>query len=215
MRELAERAGISPRTVNRIEKGHPFHESAELKICYAYSITLGTLWQVDLNQRGNRNVVRSNQYRWKFLNQEDAISYRKRQERMGHEYSDIEGYGDPDTIQEDAERSRLGLNGKSVGFQKLLSASLSKERYVAVFIELYGSDWTEPPSNIAFVNYVVEGSAKFIIQEDEYFLNVGDSLYFESDGKWTMEPWAEDGNPVLPTKVLHHCLTPLPLKKRG
>ncbi|RYG35719.1 XRE family transcriptional regulator, partial [bacterium] len=110
-KRLCEEAGMSPQTLANVERGKGCTPGVERRLAAALGTVVGRLWE-DLEPA--RQILRHAQNdRWYFADIADGESFRNRQ---GLTEDPPPLRLDPDEIQDEAERARLGEFGLSKGF---------------------------------------------------------------------------------------------------
>src|SRR5579862_8205028 len=111
VRELSERAGVSTKTIVKIERGEGCTSRTEAKIALGFSVYLGRLWDDTLLSSEGERLIRKDHGRWFFSAIQDAELFHQRLSRSDLGLSDERFRSDPDEIQDESERLRLGHGG--------------------------------------------------------------------------------------------------------
>lgn len=209
IRDLAAHSGISAKTIVKIERGEGCTVRTERKIGLGFNVYVGRLWDSSLLSDEPQRVIRHEQGRWFFADIEDAAQYHRRlvtsEERLR---------SDPDEIQDEAERHRLGYAGLSKAFVKAMGGGLSTGYFQYNQGEYFGRDYT-PPDGTAYTYLCIclRGGVRFGIRDGFSELKEGDAVVFEgNDGHW-IEP-LEPVTPAKPPPLIQFlCLRILTLPK--
>src|ERR1700733_7802474 len=119
IRELAARCGLSTRTIVKIESGRGCSIKSELEVARGLNSYVGRLWDQSLISDAPERVISKADGRWFFSNVDDASQYHSRIRRTSFDDPTNRFRSDPDEIQIEAERSRLGRAGLSRCFVKI------------------------------------------------------------------------------------------------
>lgn len=213
MRDLANVAGIGLRTVVRIEQGGGCQLKTEEKIAKACRMSIGLLWDTDLKHSHQQQLILPEDGRWLFGDMEDGKRHLKRKSKVDDAGAPAIASLDPDSIQDQGERLRLGLAGLSRGFIRSLSCNLASERHVAGVSEIYRKDFNSPIPG-KYLLYVLEGGLRIEIRNQIFDVPEAGAFFFDSNHPWTAEPWHPDGPAAGPTRLLYVSLTPNKLSKQ-
>ena len=174
----------------------------------------GMMWDEGLFSIQTEAHVRPSERRWGFVDSGEFAQYVERWSKYHEgEFLDRPHY-DPDTIQDEAERHRLGRVGESRGFGLVQSATLKGARHIVGLYELFSEDISEGRHDQAFswLFYILEGGLRFSVRGEDHFLSAGDAYFVTHDSEIRFAPWSEDGNPKLPVKYLVVGLIPKPVR---
>jgi len=209
IRDLAARSGISTKTIVKIERGEGCTVRTEQKIALGFNVYVGRLWDDTLLSEEPQRVIRSQQGRWFFADIDDAARYHRRlvtsEERLR---------SDPDEIQDEAERHRLGYAGLSRAFVKAMGGGMSTGYFQYNQGEYFGRDYTPPDgTGYTYLCICLRGGVRFAIRDCVSELGEGDAVVFEgSDGHW-IEPLEPVHLPKPPPLIQFLCLRILTLPK--
>jgi transcriptional regulator with XRE-family HTH domain len=134
MSRLFRETGVSMSTLRRVERGLGCTPLVERKLAKALRTAEGRLWQrYEWKKTFPRPAAEA---RWHFIVWEECQRYLRRQglseERDPFPY-------DPESIQDEAERLRLGRNGLSTAFFRLTSGVFAAGSTVSSVLELFGT----------------------------------------------------------------------------
>lgn len=165
---LCEEAGISPQTLTKIERGNGCMPSVERKLAAALYTIEGRLWErFALDTQLVHSLTTD---RWYFANQEEGIRYRERQDLQGPLRMD------PDSIQEEAERNRLGWTGLACGFVRITTAHLESGTVISSVLDVFGTIESNVPDGHLAYFHVLQGAIRFQIGSRLHELQTGDVL---------------------------------------
>lgn len=206
IRELATRCGLSTRTVVKIESGRGCSVKSELQVARGLNSYVGRLWDPSLISDAPERVVLKGDGRWFFSNVEDASQYHSRIRRTSFDDPTHRFRGDPDEIQEEAERLRLGRAGLSRCFVKISGGVLTGGYFQFNEGESYGPDLKqEDYTNFTFLVVCTKGALEFSIRGRTHRLEEGESVVFVDDDASMLSP-ARSVNPEdLPCKFYFLC----------
>ncbi|QYK54154.1 MAG: helix-turn-helix transcriptional regulator [Fimbriimonadaceae bacterium] len=192
--EYSFRAGISRDTLIRIENGQGCTLRIEQKIAKAFHSHPRRLWDSELFAIGSYKYIPATKNRWAFILPEEVDNYHRRLERtVGHSMAD-EFCADPDGIQEETERQRLGVSGFASAFSKAVGGTVTSGYCSAALIECYQKhDMVHPMSTVGYLVYVIRGSILYEQEDHHQEVHAGDSLVLHEEYKCRISPL----NPVL------------------
>ncbi len=183
---LAAESGVGLRTLIRIQQGHPCFHRTQLSISLALRIGLDTLWNPAKNIQKSYFIFREPEERWCFANRGDAENW-----TMNSDPHRV----DPDSIQQAAERDRLGRNGLSMGFAQYYRSYLPGGMQATFMQNVYSKQtFAFPPTVSGICIYCIKGSLKVFLGDDTFELHTGDVLVFEAHIPYSHEPLS----PLLP-----------------
>lgn len=198
VRELAARADVSTKTIVKIERGEICTSRTEQKIAAGFGTYLGRLWDPNLLSDQPQRVIRRTEGRWFFAAIEDADKYHQRLVKSQPWLAEERLRSDPDEIQDEVERHRLGHAGLSRAFVKTMGGGLATGYYQYNQAEMFGLDITPPDGfGYTYVCFVLRGELKISIREKTFEIGEGDSFVFDGGTTYSMEPL----HPVLPTQL--------------
>lgn len=214
IRDLSARAGVSTKTIVKIERGEGCTIRTEQKIALGFAAYVGRLWDANLLSDEPQRIIRKDQGRWFFIEIEDAENYHRRLAKTG-DGPEERLRSDPDEIQDETERHRLGRAGLARGFVKSMGGGLASGYFQYSVGELFGYDYTPPdPLNYTYLCIIVRGTIRFGIRDEVHVLGAGDSVVFRGDAAYWMEP----AQPLQPTEdppfLQFMCLGILKLPER-
>lgn len=210
VRELSARSGVSTKTIVKIERGESCSIKTEVKIALGFAVYLGRLWDDRLLSSERERVIRQDEGRWFFCEISDAEKYHRRmlgthEERMR---------SDPDEIQDEAERHRLGHAGLSRGFVKTLGGGMASGYYQYNQGEFFSRDYTPPDGlNYTYICICIRAGVRFGIRDKPHELREGDSIVFQGDDDYWIEPLVPVPAHEKPPLVHFICLGVLKLPK--
>jgi hypothetical protein len=177
MRELAERAQVSKNSVLKIEQGHPLKDAVLDKICHGLSTDLTRLEVLDTNWDANYVVHEKEMVRW--ITQHDRNKGKPSR-------------ANPEMIQREEERKRLGTLGFVKDFFTLLRCALPTGSLVGGIVEVYAKTDANEARGEIFV-YCLRGTVRMNLNErsgkpDTFVLREGEAATFFNDGDHTYEP---------------------------
>lgn len=188
---LCVEAGISPQTLTKIERGNGCMPSVEKKLAAALYTIEGRLWERFSLDTQLLHTPPSD--RWYFANTEEGMRYRDRQELPGPLRMD------PDSIQDEAERSRLGWTGLSCGFVRITTAHLEAGTVISSVLDVFGTIESNVPNGHLAYFHVLEGAIRFQIGARVHELHSGDVLQAQMESPASMarlEPIARGDAPA-------------------
>lgn len=207
VREFSERAGLSTRTIVKIEAGHACTVKTERKIADGLNVYIGRLWDANLLVQEPQRVVRAEAGRWFFASADDAAVHHARTARAHAGDENERMRADPPEIQEAAERHRLGKAGLSRGFVKTCGGGISSGFFQFNEVELFGLDETPADgSNYPYVMICRTGGLRMRIRGETYELAEGESIVFDGNDPYWVEPLVTDGSVGLPATFYFLCL---------
>jgi len=179
---LCQQAGISPQTLTNIERGHGCMPSVERKLAAALYTIEGRLWEEF--SLDTQLVHRPADDRWYFANPEEGSRYRERQQLPGPLRLD------PDGIQDEAERSRLGWGGLSCGFVRITTAHLEGGTVISSVLDVFGVIESNVPDGHLAYFHMLRGSIQFRIGHRVHELHAGDVLQAQMEMPAAIQPLA-------------------------
>lgn len=216
IRELAERAGVSTRTIVKIEAGKGCTPKSEHKVALGLNVFVGRLWDESLLSTADERVISNQDGRWFFVSLDDATRYLTWLQRAESADANARVRSDPDEIQDPAERQRLGGAGLSRGFVRTCGNAFGAGFFLLNEGEIYGPDFTPPdPSNYPYIFICTSGSLKFSIRDKTYVLNAGESIVYEGKHGQELEPWKDGPTFELPCRFYLVSLKLLDLASLG
>jgi transcriptional regulator with XRE-family HTH domain len=207
VREFAERAGLSTKTIVKIEGGQACTVRTERKIADGLNVYIGRLWDPDLLLQVPQRVIRADAGRWFFASADDAALHHARVTRVhsGDEHERMRA--DPPEIQEAGERHRLGKAGLARGFVKTCGGGISSGFFQFNEVELFGVDETPADgSNYPYVMICRTGGLRMRIRGETYELREGESMVFDGNDPYWIEPLVQDGSICPPATFYFLCL---------
>jgi len=215
VRDLSERSGVSTKTIVKIEHGEGCSVRTEQRIAAGFTSYLGRLWDASLLSDEGQRVIQRDTARWFFGDVRDAQKYFERRTRTTPEMAEERMRSDPDEIQVEAERHRLGRAGFSPCFVKAFGGGISSGYFQFNLAEIFGRDFTPPESfNYSYVCICNRGAVRFGIRGKEFEMHEGDSIVFEGNDTYWVEPLRPIGPTDLPPTIHFLCLHLLKLPKR-
>ncbi|WP_025229338.1 XRE family transcriptional regulator [Fimbriimonas ginsengisoli] len=207
IRDFSERAGLSTKTIVKVESGNACTVKTERKIADGLNVYIGRLWDPDLLAQAPQRVIRSDAGRWFFAIGDDAAAHHARVSRaqVGEEGERMRA--DPEEIQETAERHRLGRAGLARVFVKTCGGGISSGFFQFNEVELFGLDETPADgSNFPYMLICRTGGLRMHIRGETYELNAGESMVFDGNDPYSVEPLAKDGSICPPATFYFLCL---------
>lgn len=205
VREFSERAGLSTKTIVKIEAGNACTVKTERKIADGLNVYIGRLWDPDLLVQAPQRVIRSDAGRWFFASADDAAAHHARVTRV--HVGDERMRADPDEIQEEAERHRLGRAGLSRAFVKTCGGGISSGFFQFNEVEMFARDVTPADgSNYPYVMICRSGGLRVHIRGETHELVAGESMVFDGNDEYWIEPLASDGLTCPPATFYFLCL---------
>ncbi|RYG47029.1 XRE family transcriptional regulator [bacterium] len=181
-KKLCEEAGTSPQTLANVERGKGCTPGVERRLAAALGTVVGRLWE-DL--AAARQILRhAEDDRWYFADAADGERYRDRQ---GLTEDPPPLRLDPDEIQEESERSRLGGLGLSCGFVRVTTAHLEAGVIISSVLEIYGRIESNVPEGHLAYFHALRGEVRFRIGETTHEMREGSVLQAEM----TNPAWVE------------------------
>lgn len=207
VRDLAEKCGVSTKTIVKIERGEGCTSRTEQKISLGFAVFLGRLWDANLLSDQRQRVLSRDSGRWFFGELEDARMFYERHSRKPEATERFRS--DPDEIQDDAERHRIGLAGFATVFVRTQGGGIRTGYFQVNHCEVYGRDVTPGDGfNNTYLIHCEQGTLRFGIRDEVYEIRENDSMIFEAGDKYWVEP--SDPN-HLPAIVRIVCLRVLSL----
>lgn len=214
VRDLAQRAGVSTKTIVKIERGEGCTVRTEQKIASGFAAYVGRLWDPHLLSEDQERVTRAESGRWFFANGEDAVRYHKRALRGQEEVGEDRLRSDPDEIQNEAERHRLGRAGLATAFARPMGGGLASGYFQHNVAEIYARDLTPADGlNYTYLLICERGDIAMTIRDRRYELLKGDSMAFEGNDDYWIEPLHPIQAHGKPPLVKLICLRVLALPK--
>ncbi len=207
VRDFAHRAGLSTKTIVKIEGGHPCTVKTERKIADGLNVFIGRLWDPDLLLQAPQRVIRTDAGRWFFASADDAAAHHARATRALTDDEHERMRGDPPEIQEAGERHRLGKAGLSRAFVKTCGGGISSGFFQFNEVELFGLDETPADgSNYPYMVICRTGGLRVEIRGEAYELSEGESIVFDGNDPYRIEPLANDDSICPPATLYFLCL---------
>lgn len=181
---LCQEAGVSPQTLAKVEGGQACTPGVEHKLATSLGTVVGRLWEpLELA----RQIVRTPEGdRWYFAGPTDGEQFWRR-----HGITEAtEMRFDPDAIQDDAERARMGGSGTAKGFVRVTTGHLQAGSIISSVIEVYGRIESDLPDGRLAYFYAVRGAIRFHIGAHVYELSEGAVLTAEMESPAWLEPAA-------------------------
>lgn len=205
-RECAERIGISENTLARIQNGLACSRRTQEKIGKAFGARLDTLWSPALPVERTYFYFPAEEARWSFDDPEEASSWALNNEA---------GRGDPDGIQDEEERFRLGRAGLSGGFMRICRSHLTTGFHGCVFSDVFTATHVVlPPWAFGFCLCCLRGKFNVRIDGDAFVLSEGDAVTVVATAEFTLTPIAPVGPKDLPPRYfLSHINAGEPTRK--
>ncbi len=205
IRDLEARSGVSAKTIVKIERGEGCTIRTEQKIALGFTAYVGRLWDVNLLSDKSQRLIPREQGRWFFGDVADAERYYR---RLVKPNSDAERLrSDPDEIQDEAERHRLGRAGLASAFVKTMGGGISAGYYQYNVAEIFGHDLTPPDTlDHTYLCICARGAVRFGIREETCEMREGDSIVFQGDSPYWIEPLEPVASGELPPLVQFICL---------
>lgn len=186
---LCQEASISPQTLTKVEGGRGCTPGVERRLAEALRTVVGRLWEP---QELARQTVRSpGTDRWYFASHADGERYWRSQSFIDE--GEPIRY-DPDAIQDEAERARMGGAGLVQGFVRVTTAHLRAASVISSVIEVYGRIDSDMPDGRLSYFHALRGEMRFHIGERTFALHTGDVLQAEM----ASPAWLEPAVPVPP-----------------
>jgi transcriptional regulator with XRE-family HTH domain len=197
VKDLARDAGIGLETLRRIESGHPCFPSSQQKITRVLSVTLDSLWK-SIDSAFVYHFHEENT-RWAFFDTSQAAHWGLNEEREKL---------DPGSIQEAAERHRLGHFGLSDAFVRRFRCQLPNGFHGAVLIEVYHQMFTMAHRHFNAMGYFcLRGKLRFTLKNgEEKILKEGELLVIDSSMDGFYEPFDPVGPKDLPPLVFGYWI---------
>lgn len=183
--ELCQRAGMSPQTLARIERGEGCTHAVERKIADAVGTVVGRLWEPQELPRATVRTADGD--RWYFASHEEYDRFRRAQDLQSQGENEPARF-DPEAIQDESERMRMGHAGLAAGFVRVATGHLLAGSIVASFLEVYGRMEAEIPAGRLVYFHTVRGAIRFGIGDEVYEVGTGDVLLAEIASPCWIEP---------------------------
>jgi len=214
IRELADRANVSTKTVVKIEKGEGCTTKTEQKIARGFTMYLGRLWDASLLSDERQRVILKDQGRWFFAEIIDAERYHQRLLKSHPNLAEERFRSDPDEIQDESERRRLGYAGLARAFAKAMGGGMASGYYQYNQCEIFSYDVTPGDGfNHTYICFCLRGELRMGMRDRTFELNEGDSIVFEGGDSYWLEPREPVRPPKLPPLIQFACLEILALPK--
>ncbi|MBN9501407.1 MAG: hypothetical protein BGO01_01160 [Armatimonadetes bacterium 55-13] len=194
--QLCQAANISPQTLTKIENGQGCTPGVEAKLAAAVGTVVGRLWE--RQELPHQLVRRPETDRWYFSGPEEGERYWQR--HGDQETSEVIRF-DPDGIQEESERQRMGWSGLAKGFVRVTTAHLQSGSIISSVLEVYGRIDSELPNGRLAYFYAVRGAFRFHVGQNTYEVNEGDAFQAQMESPAWLEP-AVAVAPGLPPPIL-------------
>jgi transcriptional regulator with XRE-family HTH domain len=214
IRELSARSGVSAKTIVKIERGEGCSIKTEQKIALGFAAYVGRLWDDKLLSPKDQRVIRKDEGRWFFAAIEDAEQYHRRLVKSQAVDSEDRLRSDPDEIQDEGERHRLGRAGLSRGFVKTMGGGMAAGYYQYNHAEMFARDYTPPDGlNYTYICICARGQIRMCVAETIHVLNEGDSIVFQGKDSYWIEPLEPVSATEKPPFIQFLCLGILALPK--
>jgi hypothetical protein len=214
IRDLSARSGVATKTIVKIERGLGCTIRTEQKIALGFGAYVGRLWDANLLSDQPQRVIRKDEGRWFFAAIDDAEQFHKRLVKSSKRTPEDRLRSDPDEIQDEVERHRLGHAGLSKGFVKTMGGGLSAGYYQYNWAEFFARDVT-PPDGLGYT-YIIHsrrGGIKIGIRDQVFEIDEGDSIVLDGDSTYWIEPIREVVSSEKPPLIHFICLGLLALPK--
>lgn len=187
VRDLAEKCGVSTKTIVKIERGEGCTSRTEQKISLGFAVFLGRLWDAHLLSDERQRVIPHQAGRWFFGDVDDARMFHERHSRGSESVERLRS--DPEEIQDDSERHRIGLAGFSKVFVRTQGGGVRSGYFQYNQCEIYGHDVTPGDGfNNTYLVLCERGSIRMGIRGKSYELFEGDSMVYEAGDEYWVEP---------------------------
>jgi len=207
VRDFSERAGLSTKTIVKVESGHPCTVKTERKIADSLNVYIGRLWDPNLLVQAPQRVLGRGVGRWFFASGDDAAAHHARITRAQGSDEGERMRADPEDIQEDEERHRLGKVGLSRAFVKTCGGGISSGFFQFNEVELFDRDETPADgSNYPYVMICRTGGLRIQIRGEMYELNEGESFVFDGNDPYWIEPLTQTNATGPPATLYFLCL---------
>jgi len=214
IRELSERANVSTKTIVKIEQGLGCTTRTEQKIAAGFTMYLGRLWDASLLTGQRQRVIHKSQGRWFFGEITDAERYHQRLVKSQPDLSEVRFRSDPDEIQDETERHRLGYAGLSKVFAKAMGGGMAAGYYQYNQCEIFSHDVTPGDGfNYSYICFCIRGSLRIGMRGEVFELNEGDTIVFEGGDDYWIEPLEPLRPPKPPPLIQFACLKMLDLPR--
>lgn len=189
IRELAKQAGVATKTIENIEAGHGCSTRVEAKVAIALNALRSRLRMAGHPSDGQYKIVRGQDLRWYFGEWDEADRYHQRMIRADLISPSGTVAEDPEAIQDEAERRRLGLTGQASVFIQVRSGALTTGRYMTCMLELFARSAQAPdPSSYTYQIHILKGSVRFVMGDLDEILSGGDAIVFVQTDEFYLEP---------------------------
>lgn len=197
MSRLHRETGIALSTLRRVESGQGCTLSVERKLAAALRTAEGRLWRrYEWTKSFSRPLAEA---RWHFMVWDECQRYLRRQGL--DEAHDSFPY-DPESIQDEAERLRLGRNGLATAFFRLTSAVFRTGSTVSSVIELFGSLPGSLEEGTFAYFHVLRGGVRVTNADTVTDLAEGDVLTIEYESPSALAPRHPVGSGDLPPLLI-------------
>lgn len=197
MSRLHRETGVALSTLRRIEAGEGCTLSVERKLAAALRTAEGRLWRkYEWTKAFPRLLAEA---RWHFSLWDECARYLRRQGL--DEAHDSFPY-DPESIQDEAERLRLGRHGLASAFFRLTSGVFRAGSTVSSVVELYRPLPGEIEAGTFAYFYVLRGEVRVQNAGTAFDLREGDALTIEFEAPSSLEPLQPVGPHDLPPLVI-------------
>ena len=197
MSRLHRETGVALSTLRRIEAGEGCTLTVERKLAVALRTAEGRLWsRYEWTKAFPRPLAEA---RWHFSLWDECARYLRRQGL--DEAHDSFPY-DPDSIQDEAERLRLGRNGLATAFFRLTSGVFRAGSTVSSVVELYGPLPGEIELGTFVYFYALRGVVRVTNNESVVEMREGDALTIEFEPPSALEPSRPIGPSDLPPLLI-------------
>jgi transcriptional regulator with XRE-family HTH domain len=183
MSRLHRETGVSMSTLRRVERGEGCTLSVERKIATALRTAEGRLWQrYEWKREFPRPLAEA---RWHFIVWEECQRYLRRQGLdEGHDSFPY----DPESIQDEAERLRLGWNGLASAFFRLTSGVFRTGSTVSSVLELFAPLPGSLEEGTFAYFYGLRGAFRVRNGGESVEMREGDALSIEYASPSSLEP---------------------------
>ncbi len=197
MSRLHRETGVALSTLRRVEGGLGCTPLVERKLAKALRTAEGRLWQ---RYEWRKVFPRpASEARWHFMVWEECRRYLLRQ---GLDESRDPFPYDPEAIQDEAERLRLGRNGLATAFFRLTSAVFRTGSTVSSVLELFGPLPGSLEEGTFAHFYALRGEVRVRNAGETVEMAEGDALALEYESPSSLEPSRPVGPNDLPPRVL-------------
>lgn len=213
IRDLSVRCGLSTRTIVKIESGRGCSIKSELEVARGLNSYVGRLWDRSLISEAPERVIKRTSGRWFFSHVDDAAQYHCRIRRTSFDNATYRLQSDPDEIQDEMERHRLGRSGLSRAFVKASGGAITGGYFQFNEGESYGPDRKQTDfTYITFLIVCTKGTIDFTIRGTTHRLEEGESIVFVDDDASTLSPAPSIRTEDLPCKFYFLCPRLFPIE---